>query len=493
MQNGTPQLEKIHEADIVLVQRDFCQYLASFEQILTLAHSLRKPVIFDIDDMLFELPENHPDRISHYYTSSLLPMLLAVMEVDLVTTSTTNLRDYLLPFNRKIRVLPNYLNDSLWQMKEAQPVQPDEKKIMIGYMGGASHKPDLQDVLPALLQIVDKYPGRIGFHFWGIQPPPELAAISQCDWFPPKSRHYADFARYFQTQSADIVISPLVDNYFNAYKSPIKFLEYSAIGAPGVYSRIKTYSDMITNGKEGLLAETTREWVDALSELVEKPALRTRLVQNAQQKIQQGWLLSKNVDKVKQTYDSAIPMPAETRDFPPFYSVIKSLAWQYYTEGQEKTHQVHTLSNQLESKTKSVHTLSIQVKEKDQALHILNDQLVRKDELMSELNDQLAEKEERIVSYKQQLIKKEQGFGALKNQLVEKDEDFSLIKDQLLEKTEVIRTLNNKLAEKDRSIRALSNQLELAEEEVISYAVSNSWKITRPLRKISQKFFKGKK
>ena len=43
---------------------------------------------------------------------------------------------------------------------------------------------------------------------------------------------YKDFATFFQTQSADIFIAPLVDNIFNQCKSPIKFFEYSALGVP---------------------------------------------------------------------------------------------------------------------------------------------------------------------------------------------------------------------------------------------------------------------
>lgn len=504
---GVPQIELVRQADIVLIQRDFCQYLDAFQQILDLAHALQKPVIFDIDDMLFELPENHPDRLSHYYTASLLPMLLAVIQVDLVTTSTPNLREYLLPFNNNIRLLPNYLNDTLWTLREPPSGQNPQTPLTIGYMGGASHKPDLQHVLPALQQIVQKYPGQIRFHFWGIQPPAEIAALSQVDWSPPVSRHYADFAHYFQTQSADIVISPLVDHPFNAYKSPIKFFEYSAIGAPGVYSRVRTYSDIIQNGKEGLLAETMDEWVDAISQLIENPARRSEIVLSAQQNIRQSWLLSQNIEYIQQTYASAVYLPPENRQLPSFYPLIRSLAWQYYETGQDMQRQVQSLASQLETASRSLQDLTRQAREKDQSLRTFTGELERKDEMLSNLRDQLFEAEEMLQtskkllsekvklseSYKKKLLQKEQGFGELKDMLTEKDEDVNQLREQLGENGDAIRTLNAKLAEKDQAIRWLTNLLAQAEEEAVSYAASRSWRITRPLRKISGRLPRGKR
>ncbi len=115
--NSQINVDAVRDGDVILVQRDFPLNLDAYEQVLALARSLGKPVIFDLDDLLFELSENHPDRLRFHFTDALLPMLQAVMEADLVTVATTPLREYLLPFNRNIAVIPNYLNDDLWQFQ----------------------------------------------------------------------------------------------------------------------------------------------------------------------------------------------------------------------------------------------------------------------------------------------------------------------------------------------------------------------------------------
>ncbi|MEN6481045.1 MAG: hypothetical protein ABFD29_02575 [Anaerolineaceae bacterium] len=254
VENGLVHVDKVREGDIVVLQRDFCRDLDSYTQIIELAHKLEKPVVFDLDDLLFELPENHPDRIRSYYADALLPMLLAIMEADLVTVTTPGLRDYLFPYNENIVVIPNYLNDNLWILKEPPLSAQENEKITIGYMGGHTHTPDLIMVLPSLERIIKKYPDKVQFQFWGIEPPTELLPYSRVDWYPPKSSDYADFASYFQTQTADIMIAPLCDTLFNSCKSPIKYLEYSAINVPGVYSNVAPYLGIIEDCEDGFIA-----------------------------------------------------------------------------------------------------------------------------------------------------------------------------------------------------------------------------------------------
>ncbi len=96
--NGKTHVDAVNEGDIIVIQRDFSRDLNAYEEILNLAHSQNKLVVLDLDDLLFELPRDHPDRISNFYTNSLLPMIQTLMEVDLVTVATSALKNYLLPF-----------------------------------------------------------------------------------------------------------------------------------------------------------------------------------------------------------------------------------------------------------------------------------------------------------------------------------------------------------------------------------------------------------
>jgi glycosyltransferase involved in cell wall biosynthesis len=437
IEGGQANIEAIREADVVILHREFCRDVKTYEQVTSLAHSLKIPVIFDLDDLLFELPEYHPDRISGFFANALVPMLQAVIEADLVTVSTRSLRDYLLPFNQNIEVIPNYLDDSLWQMKQPSQTVAENGAITIGYMGGHSHQPDLQMVLPALLEIHEKFPQKIRFHFWGINTPPELAPFSDLDWCPPKSFEYSEFAKYFQTQSADIMIAPLCENIFNSCKSSIKYLEYSAIGVPGVYSNVNPYSEIITDGIDGLLAKNSSEWVNQLSRLIENQELRVKIVVNAQKKINEKWLLSGNCSRQSDIYNSVRSNPDYFADRDhPFNKMLILLAQQNYEENQLVQQQIQSLKNDLEK------TLAV-----NQSLE--------------------------------------------KN--VEKDKDSLHSLQSMLETTNgKYLSFLNRGDENNQIIHSLQNQVNNLNNEVLSYAMSKSWKITRPLRKIFQ-WVKGKK
>ncbi|MGE5123999.1 MAG: glycosyltransferase family 4 protein [Acidobacteriaceae bacterium] len=355
-------LEVVDKADLVLIQRDFCRDYETYTKIISLAKAQKKPLVVDLDDNLFELPANHPDRLTGYYAGSLLPLLLGIMDADLVTVPTKPLRDYLLRYNPNIRVIPNYLDDSLWKISTPKRLNDNHEKIVIGYMAGPSHRPDLQMVLPALLKIVGKYPGQIHFNFWGIDAPIELEAYSRVDWYPTETFRYDAFITAFQEMHADFMIAPLCDNLFNSCKSPIKFLEYGAIGVPGIYSRVPPYVNMINHGKDGFLAYTIEEWVENLCKLIEDPDLRLIMAENAQRKIKQRWLLSKNMNLRMQIYEDAVSNYILKDEITtPFYKIIKSFSEQYYEEQQRTENKIQSLQMELSNKEALVDELEHEI------------------------------------------------------------------------------------------------------------------------------------
>ena len=126
VENGIIFEERAREGDLIVLQRDFPLKYDSYEKILEISKREHIPVILDIDDLLFELPENHPDRLENIFTFSLLPLLKAVMEVDLITVTTKKLKEYLINFNENIVVLPNLIDERIWELRPSKSLK---KKI----------------------------------------------------------------------------------------------------------------------------------------------------------------------------------------------------------------------------------------------------------------------------------------------------------------------------------------------------------------------------
>jgi GT2 family glycosyltransferase/glycosyltransferase involved in cell wall biosynthesis len=370
IENDQIIINRVSEGDMVIIQREFPKNFESYEQIIEIARKEEKPVVYDLDDLLLYLPENHPDRQSAYYSSSLLPMFQALMEADLVSVSTPKLRDFVINYNANVAVLPNYFDDHLWQLKPPVLKTSEHEPLTIGYMGGNSHTPDIEYITPVLLDLIKRYPKKIRFQFWGLQPPDEVGSFIQVQWSPVPSYRYKDFATFFQTQTADIFIAPLIDNLFNRCKSPIKFFEYGALGVPGVFSRLETYTDVITHGHNGLLAASLDEWTNCLIQLIEDEELRFHYAKNAQETIRSNWLLSQNSYQWPETYQSV--SAKSTKDGvqkDKILNIIKSTNHQLLESALLKESTIQTLDAQVAE-------LSVQVAEKEQSIQVLNARLL---------------------------------------------------------------------------------------------------------------------
>jgi glycosyltransferase involved in cell wall biosynthesis len=301
--DGSIDFQAIKDGDLVVIQRDVPRAFHEYREVVRLARQFGKPLIWEIDDLLFELPPEHPDRQNKLFGEALLPMLEMLLEADLVTVSSQGLKDYFTSIRDNVTILPNYLDDRIWTLKN--PSISSSLPIVIGYMGGHSHKPDIEMILPVINNLLSRYSNRLHIVFLGknlLHPSEIHDAIT---YIPIDYASYPEFVRYFQTVSMDIFIAPLKDSLFNRCKSGIKFLEYSALGVPGVYSKLDPYTSIITHGYDGFLATTEAEWTDYLTQLIENPSLRETMARNAQQTIREKWLLSKNANLWLETYRQA--------------------------------------------------------------------------------------------------------------------------------------------------------------------------------------------
>jgi glycosyltransferase involved in cell wall biosynthesis len=329
VENGKVFVDRAQMGDVIVLQRDFPRDIEAYHEIQTIAQRKQIPVVLDIDDLLFELPEDHPDRQKHTFTATLLPTFLAMLEADLITVTTQPLCDYVLNFNKNVLVLPNYLDDQIWQLKTPTQNSQPKAKIVIGYMGGHTHQPDLALILPVIKELTQRYPGRLEIQFWGTQPPEELSVLPNVHRHDQITWNYQDFATYFQTQSADIFIAPLANNEFNNSKSSIKYLEYGALGVPCVFSQVEPYGTVITQGENGFLASTSEEWLDCLTQLIESPDLRQSIATKARADIQSNWLLSDHASLWVSAYINArATMTSKTDVEPKVLEMIRNLSRQ---------------------------------------------------------------------------------------------------------------------------------------------------------------------
>jgi FkbM family methyltransferase len=96
-----------------------------------------------------------------------------------------------------------------------------------------------------------------------------------------------------------------------------------------------------------------------------------------------------------------------------------------------------------------------------------------------------------IRNQKSKLADLNHKIETLTAQLTDRDQSIQQLTADLAERDQTIQQLNADLAEREQSIQQLTANLAEREQEVLFYALSKSWRITRPLR-IFMKLLRGK-
>ncbi|MHB1239327.1 MAG: glycosyltransferase [Gammaproteobacteria bacterium] len=285
--------ELLDSADLFVVQRFFPS--AVNMELIRLLLSSGKPVIYEADDLVTAIPEANP---GYAVAAAMRPYILeTVTSVHALTVSTEELRRAFASYNSNIYILPNLLDDRLWNR---EPVD-GSAVVVIGYVGTWTHLDDLEIIEPALEIIAKIYGSRVRFEFAGciserLRGLPNLTVRE----FQPG---YAAYAQTLQGLGVDIAVAPLRDTAFNRVKSNIKWLEYSACGIAGVYSAVPPYVADVVHGETGLLAgEDVDEWVNAIASLVESRDRRLAIAGKARERVLADYTASRGARSYLQAY-----------------------------------------------------------------------------------------------------------------------------------------------------------------------------------------------
>ena len=264
------------QADAIVTQRHAVPSLAAAEALTAHARRIGAALIYDLDDDLLSVPQEHPDA------AALRPLGIVVewmvRHADVVWTSTEVLAGRVAKLARAVRVVPNALDERIWL---TAPPRPPDRFAPIGIlcMGTATHDADFAAILPALTEIRRQFHGQVRIGVTGFVTgalPDWIAAV------PPSvnaSRSYPGFVHWFTRQTGwDIGLAPLADTPFNAAKSPIKLLDYAAAGLAVLASDVGPYRGALADGRGGqLVANTGDAWYGALSRLIrDDPHRRAR-------------------------------------------------------------------------------------------------------------------------------------------------------------------------------------------------------------------------
>lgn len=246
--------------------------------LLLLAHEMGKPTIYTIDDNFLLFPNKgilgdyylDPNRLQVFQN-----FLRSSKRVYVISTFFAQfVREH---YNPNVICLPGSV-DFEW-LEQDRGASPPKQEIVIGYEGTPKDE-DFQFVVPALLNVVQKFGPQIKLEFHGYVPE-RLKQLPNVT-YNQEYKDYRSFIKQLGQFRWDIGLAPLLDTPFKNCKSNNKFREYSACGIPGIYSNTPVYADCVRHLDTGYSVPNTEfAWTEGLIDLITNPILRERIKENA--------------------------------------------------------------------------------------------------------------------------------------------------------------------------------------------------------------------
>lgn len=241
--------------------------------IVRLCKQLGRQIVYFLDDDLLDIPDNV--SCAEYYRDGFIrdSIKSLIEECDILWCVNPNIAEkYGKAFSRTILADPCIQPNSQIECKNGDVVR-------FIYAGGIDHQHIVEEKLtPVTKLICDEFGDRVHFTFIGVNPQlPEYTQVS----YTPYINDYSEYRRIVRETQYDISFAPVYDTSFYHCKYYNKFLEYTSVGAVGIYSNTQPYTFIVTNYENGILADSEDEWVNAVRFLINNPSKREEMLENA--------------------------------------------------------------------------------------------------------------------------------------------------------------------------------------------------------------------
>jgi len=282
------------EYDTIVIQR-LCNWREYY--IIERLKRHGKRIVYDIDDDIFDVPVDNP--AARYVKKDQHKAAYGIMRLcDAVTTTSEILKERLKCPETTV-VIPNAID-----LEDGYPAkyrQSEDGIKRIVWMGGGSHSKDWLECFEAVDKILQERED-VRLVIYGDIPRALRAALATDDkpWFTKRIEFVPfqaveTYVELTKETTADCALAPLSNESFNAAKSNIKWLEYTAMGVPTVASNVSPYKEHIDSGRNGVLVSNTDEWYRAITAFLDDPELCANVVDEAVKSVDERFDVKKIV------------------------------------------------------------------------------------------------------------------------------------------------------------------------------------------------------
>ncbi len=241
---------------------------------------IRKPFIYDFDDAFYlKYRSGRMNWASPLIGGKFDTVMAAAASV---TAGNYVLADYARVHNKNTIYLPTVVDTARYV---PEPAKRNGQIFTVGWIGSPSTAPYLSELVAALSTL-----GQEGFVQFivigGKAPVISNVTVIEHDW--------NESTEIELINSFNVGVMPLPDNKWARGKCAFKLIQYMACGVPVIASPVGANVEVI-NGRCGLMATTTQEWIEKLRSIRDNLGEREVLGYAGRQRVTQSFSLNNNL------------------------------------------------------------------------------------------------------------------------------------------------------------------------------------------------------
>lgn len=251
------------------------------------------PTLYMLDDNWFAVGKEWPEYKSVFTPGAVIyeDFIHCVRNASSVITYNSTLAEDLEPHCKSLITFPPNIDLDLFSSRP----RTSKARRIVGYVGS----PRRENCAFAALVDVSKKRDDFDVFLMSSVIPEELKSLPKNRFmYEPYVFGYQRYAQILSRCSPDILLAPNGNSRSDASRCPNKYLETTAIGAVGIYSDVKPYSQYVDHGVNGLLAgNESNQWMVAIEQLLDSPDQITAIAQAAKRDVEENFATPVLLDK----------------------------------------------------------------------------------------------------------------------------------------------------------------------------------------------------
>jgi glycosyltransferase involved in cell wall biosynthesis len=295
--------------------------LPDIEKAILYCRQIGVVTVYEIDDLVYD-PAHFPDSIENYrgqltadeyanlvVDAPLLQRAMALCDYGIASTPTLQRRIETVVARKKCFLHRNAMDSRHERFASASSTLGFEHRpgdVTLFYATGTkAHNEDFElFAAPAIADLFRSRPN-VRLVVMGFLPLPSVLRPyeSRIIQLPP----VWDINIFWSTLAeADINLSVLKPGLISDCKSEIKWLEAAMLGIPSVVSATATFTEILSDGRDAMLADTVDSWRHKLSMLVDMPELRAKIGRAAKELAFSEYNLAAGADNIGEILKSIL-------------------------------------------------------------------------------------------------------------------------------------------------------------------------------------------